>query len=214
MLSSVFETKKLVFVRKGTLFMTTETEAIKVQILSTGNAEILLEENDFLIVKWIKPEIKYSMAAYQYGKTGMANNYPWECSLTEEQIAFFLEHINAAVEYFKSKHHYFHLEVNEVSYENIVSIDEHGIKFSDLHWLTYKECTINFKRKYPNSRENCIGERNITVEPPYIELYSTYAHTKILFNKKGLFWKNKNMIDFHNLQRHINEFGYTTLDLS
>lgn len=103
MLSSVFKTKKLVFVRKGTLFMTAETEAIKVQILSTGNAEILLEENDFLIVKWIKPEIKYSMAAYQYGKTGMANNYPWECSLTEEQIAFFLEHINAAVEYFKSK---------------------------------------------------------------------------------------------------------------
>lgn len=82
--------------------MTAETEAIKAQILSTGNAEILLEENDFLIVKWIKPEIKYSMAAYQYGKTGMANNYPWECSLTEEQIAFFLEHINAAVEYFKS----------------------------------------------------------------------------------------------------------------
>lgn len=119
--------------------MTAETEAIKAQILSTGNAEILLEENDFLIVKWIKPEIKYSMAAYQYGKTGMANNYPWECSLTEEQIAFFLEHINAAVEYFKSKHHYFHLEVKEVSYENIVSIDEHGIKFSDLHWLTYKE---------------------------------------------------------------------------
>lgn len=77
--------------------MTAETEAIKAQILSTGNAEILLEENDFLIVKWIKPEIKYSMAAYQYGKTGMANNYPWECSLTEEQIAFFLEHINAAV---------------------------------------------------------------------------------------------------------------------
>ena len=51
--------------------MTAETEAIKVQILSTGNAEILLEENDFLIVKWIKPEIKYSMAAYQYGKTGI-----------------------------------------------------------------------------------------------------------------------------------------------
>lgn len=51
--------------------MTAETEAIKAQILSTGNAEILLEENDFLIVKWIKPEIKYSMAAYQYGKTGM-----------------------------------------------------------------------------------------------------------------------------------------------
>ena len=45
------EIVKQKFVRKGTLFMTAETEAIKVQILSTGNAEILLEENDFLIVK-------------------------------------------------------------------------------------------------------------------------------------------------------------------
>lgn len=129
MISSVFKTKKLVFVRKGTLFMTAETEAIKAQILSTGNAEILLEENDFLIVKWIKPEIKYSMAAYQYGKTGMANNYPWECSLTEEQIAFFLEHINAAVEYFKSKHHYFHLEVKEVSYTSNVYLVKDGTLF-------------------------------------------------------------------------------------
>ena len=31
MISSVFKTKKLVFVRKGTLFMTAETEAIKAQ---------------------------------------------------------------------------------------------------------------------------------------------------------------------------------------
>ena len=57
--------------------MTDETEIVKKQILSTGNAEILLEENDFLIVKWTLSEIKYSMVAYQYGKTGMANNFPW-----------------------------------------------------------------------------------------------------------------------------------------
>ena len=61
--------------------MTDETEIVKKQILSTGNAEILLEENDFLIVKWTLPETKYSMVAYQYGKTGMANNFPWECAL-------------------------------------------------------------------------------------------------------------------------------------
>ena len=34
--------------------VTTETEAIKTRILSTGQAEILLEENDFLIVKWLQ----------------------------------------------------------------------------------------------------------------------------------------------------------------
>ena len=47
--------------------MTDETEIVKKQILSTGKAEILLEENDFLIVKWTLPEIKYSMVAYQFG---------------------------------------------------------------------------------------------------------------------------------------------------
>ena len=61
--------------------MTDETEIVKKQILSTGKAEILLEENAFLIVKWTLPEIKYSMVAYRYGKTGMANNFPWECAL-------------------------------------------------------------------------------------------------------------------------------------
>lgn len=132
--------------------MTDETEIVKKQILSTGKAKILLDENDFLIVKWTLPEIKYSMVAYQYGKTGMANNFPWECSL-------------------------------------------------------------NFKRKYPNSGGTCIGERDVTAKPPYIELYSTYAHTKILFRKKGIF-DNKNMTYFHDLQRLINQFGYTTRDLS
>lgn len=152
------------------------------------------------------------MAAYPYGKTGMANNFPWECSLTEKQTAYFPEHIDEAIEYFKSKHHYFHLEINEIDYDSIVAIDEHGIKFDSLHWLTYKECVSNFNRQYPNSSGNCIGERDITAEPPYIELYSTYAHTKILFAKKGFF--NKNVEDFHNLQRLINKFGYETLDLS
>ena len=193
--------------------MTDETEIVKKQILSTGKAEILLEENDFLIVKWTLPEIKYSMVAYQYGKTGMANNFPWECSLTEKQTAYFLERTDEAIAYFKSKHHYFHIEIDEVDYDNIVTIDEYGIKFKDFHWLTYRECTLNFKRKYPNSGGTCIGERDVTAKPPYIELYSTYAHTKILFRKKGIF-DNKNMTYFHDLQRLINQFGYTTRDLS
>ena len=99
-------------------------------------------------------------------------------------------------------------------YDSIVNIDTHGIKFRDFHWLTYEECAFNFKRKYPNSSGKCIGERDITANPPYIELYTFYAHDKILFNKKGLFSKSKNIDDFHYLQKLIQEFGYTTLDLS
>ena len=95
----------------------------------------------------------------------------------------------------------------------IKEFQKDGIKFKDFHWLTYRECALNFKRKYPNSGGTCIGERDVTAKPPYIELYSTYAHTKILFHKKGIF-DNKNMTYFHDLQRLINQFGYTTRDLS
>lgn len=194
--------------------MTAETESIKRQILSTDKAEILLEENDFLIIKWLLSKAKFCMVAYPYGKTGMANSEPWEYELTEQQATYYLKHIDEAIAYFESKHHYFHIEIKEVDYNSIANIDEHGIKFRDYHWLTYKECAFNFKRKYPNSSGICVGERDITANPPYIELYSFYAHDKILFNKKGLFSKKKNTDDFLYLQNLIQEFGYTTYDLS
>lgn len=126
--------------------MKDETELVKLQILSTGRGEILLEQDDFLLVKWTLPEkdgtvtTKYSLNAYAYNKTGMGNNYPWQKNITAEQAARFLENVDEAAEYFKSQHHYFHTEVKEVSCVDIKSVDEDGVRFKDKLFVTYNEC--------------------------------------------------------------------------
>lgn len=200
--------------------MTNETELVKLQIEATGRAEILLEQNDYLIVKWNIPQdnggikTKYSFEAFAYSATGMGNNYPWSCEITEEQALYFLGHIDEATEFFKSKHHYFHTEVTEVSYADIHSMDKNVIRFRDGRTISYRECVFNFNRLHPGSEVKCVGDRDITANPPYIELYSIYSHYRILFDRKGLFSKKENLDNFHKLQKQIQDFGYTTFDLS
>ncbi len=199
--------------------MTTETEIVKIQVEATGRAEILVEENDYLIVKWAIPtdggvSMKFSFEAYAYGAAGMANNYPWSYEITEEQAMYFVGHIDEATEYFKSKHHYFHTEIREISFDSIQSIDKDVIRFKDGHCVSWHECAVNFNRLHPGSTFKCVGDRDITADPPYIELYGVYAHDRILFDRKGLFTKKHNIDNFHKLQRQIREFGYTTFDLS
>lgn len=200
--------------------MTNETELVKIQVQSTGRAEILLEQNDFLIVKWTLPNddgtthIKYSFEAYAYSTSGMGNNYPWSHEITEERANYFLVHIGEAEAYFKSKHHYFHTEINEVRYEDIESVDEDGIKFRSGHIVTFAECVNNFSRLHPGSEYKCIGDCDVTAAPPYIELYSAYAHEKILFAGGGPFARKNNIAGFHKLRKQIEDLGYTTFDLS
>ncbi len=200
--------------------MTTETELVKIQIEATGRAKILLEQNDYLIVKWTIPlddggvKTYFSFEAYAYGATGMANNYPWSSRITEEQAMYFIKHVDEAAEYFKSKHHYFHTEIREVSFDAISTIDKEVVRFKNGHWVTWRECVFNFNRLHPGSMYKCVGDRDITAEPPYIELYSTYAHDRILFDRKGITSEKRNFDNFHMLVRQIREFGYNVFDLS
>ncbi|MCM1165527.1 MAG: hypothetical protein NC299_07925 [Lachnospiraceae bacterium] len=199
--------------------MTDETALVKLQIESTGRAEILLEEDDYLIVKWTLPtdggaRITYSFEAFAYSASGMGNNYPWSHEVSEERARYFAEHADEATEYFKSKHHYFHTEIREVGYDEIRGVDGSGITFGDGHVVTYHECAVNFKRKHPESGGRCIGERDMTAEPPYIEIYGVYAHDRIIFDRKGGFAERENLANFHKLRKQIEEFGYTTFDLS
>jgi len=199
--------------------LTTETEIVKIQVQSTGRAEILLEENDYLIVKWTVPlesggvKTEFSFEAYAYAASGMANDYPWSHKITEEQALYFVGHVDEATEYFKSKHHYFHTEIREVSFEDIRSIEKDVIRFNDGHSVTWRECVFNFNRLHPGSKYKCVGDRDITSEPPYIELYSVYVHDRILFGDIRLTQK-QNIDNFHRLQKQIQDFGYTTFDLS
>ena len=49
--------------------MTDETALVKLQIQSTGRADILLEENDFLIVKWTLPNDAVALGSRCYPRT-------------------------------------------------------------------------------------------------------------------------------------------------
>lgn len=199
--------------------MTNETALVKIQIEATGRAEILLEENDYLIVKWTLPSddgsvrIKFSFEAYAYAASGMGNNYPWSSTITEEQAAYFVEHVEEATEYFRSKHHYFHTEIKTVSFDDIKCIDKDGVRFKDGHFVSWRECVVNFNRLHSGGFK-CVGERDITAVPPYIELYSVYAHDRIVFDRKGFFSKRQNIDNFHMLVKQIRDFGYNAFDLS
>lgn len=197
--------------------MTKELACVKRMIESTGKAQILLESNDFLLVEWNIPDVssRYCLHAYPYGKSGMANNEPWSYDITDEQAKYFLADPDKAEAFFKSKHWYFHTaEVKVQSFDDITSINENGIGFSDGHWFRYAECVHLWQRDFPQSNKSlCIGQRDITAEPPYIEFWSFYHHDKVVFDKRGLF-SCQNKKNFHKLCRQIGKYGYTIYDLS
>lgn len=199
--------------------MTKETEIVKLQVEATGRAEILLEQNDYLLVKWTIPlddggvKVKFSFEAYAYAASGMGNNYPWSREITEEQALYFVGHVDEATEYFKSKHHYFHTEIRDVSFDDIHSINKDGVRFKDGHFVSWRECMVNFERLHPGIEYKCVGDRYLYDEPPYIELYSVYAHDRILFDRKGLFAKRHNIDNFNKLLDQIRKFGYNVYDL-
>lgn len=196
--------------------MTKELESIKKYIENTHKADVLLERENFLLVEWHIPEISthFCLQAYPYGKTGMANNQPWQYNITDEQAEHFLADPDEAEDFFNSKHWYFHpAEVREVSFDDIVLINGDGIKFKDFHWFSFNECVFLYKRDYPEN-EACIGERDITANPPYIEFWSFYKHDKVIFDRKGLFAGKTNERNFHKLCRLILMYGFSTRDMS
>lgn len=197
--------------------MTEELISVKRYIESTGRAETLLERENFILVKWdnpYNPGIRYCLHAFPYGKSGMANNEPWRYDITDEQAADFLAHPDKAEEFFNSKHWFFHTcDAREVSFDEIAEVKERGISFKDMHWFDFAECVYMYRRDFPSSR-NCVGERDITAKPPYIEFWSFYHHDKVVFDRRGAFSKNKNTDNFHKLFELIEKYGYSTRDLS
>lgn len=197
--------------------MTEELASMKRMIENTGRAKILLERNDFLLAHWNNSDVssRYCLHAYPYGKSGMANNLPWEYEITDEQADFFLANPDKAEDFFKSKHWYFHdTEIKVYNFDDITQINENGINFKDGHWFRFAECVHLWHRDHPQSESMCIGKRDIAAEPIYIEFWSFYHHDKVIFDKNGMFSKKKNIEDFHKLCQIINDYGYTTYDLS
>lgn len=100
------------------------------------------------------------------------------------------------------------------SITDVISISEIGILLSGGINISFPECAINFHTTHKNSSINCIGERDISANPPYFEFYMGNNHIKLLFDYNGIFSKSKNRKLFHDMQKYISVSGYTTYDLS
>lgn len=196
--------------------MTEELAGMKRYIESTGRAETLLERENFILVKWdnpYNPGIRYCLHAFPYGKSGMANNDPWRCDLTDEQAEYFLAHPDNAEEYFKYKHsHFSSALINFWSIDGVRDINENGIEFMHGHFVAFAECVQLIKRFRPEN-ECCIGERSITAKPPIIEFQSPSYRDIVLFNGRGMLSERKNAANFRKLCRLIERYGYSTIEI-
>lgn len=198
--------------------MTDELACMKQYIESTGRAVVLLERNDFLLVEWNNvpnmPKRYYRLHAFPYARSGMGNSEPWNCKITDEQAEFFLTHPDEAEEYFKYKHsHFSSAKINFWNFDSITGINENGISFGDSYFVRFAECVQLYKRRCPENGR-CIGERDITAKPPFIELQSLCYRDRVSFDKRGLLSERKNEMNFHKLCRIIRRYGYSTYDLS
>ena len=100
------------------------------------------------------------------------------------------------------------------SITDVISIRETGILLSGNIFISFPECAENFHAEHKNTSMNCIGERDISANPPYFEFYTSDNHIKILFDRKGIFSDSKNRKLFYDMQKYISVLGYRTYDLS
>ncbi|MCM1507587.1 MAG: hypothetical protein NC177_10705 [Ruminococcus flavefaciens] len=100
------------------------------------------------------------------------------------------------------------------SIADVTSISGTDIMISGGIDISFKECAENFHAEYKSTSMNCVGERDISANPPYFEFYTGSNHIKVIFDCKGFFGKSKSIKLFHDMQRQIYVFGYTTYDLS
>ena len=98
----------------------------------------------------------------------------------------------------------------------IAKITIKGISLKTGKFIDFSVCAENFKKAYPDGNGKCVGERNIT-DWSFI-FYSSPRPITIKFIPKNrlieVFSANNTMKRFHSLQRKIDDYGYTTYDLT
>lgn len=103
-----------------------------------------------------------------------------------------------------------------ISEKDIVNVSNAGISYQG-GFINFRECAYNFKAEHGGDGK-CVGERDITGSTPCFIFYTAPLTTHIFFIPKGklaeLFSKVPTYQRFHNLQKQLNEYGYTTRDLS
>lgn len=100
--------------------------------------------------------------------------------------------------------------------DNIVEITSKGISLKNGTFIDFSACAENFKKANPTSSGTCVGEREFT--DMSFTFYTNPKPIMIIFEPRNKFFElltaNSTVKRFHSLQRKINNFGYSTLDIS
>ena len=100
--------------------------------------------------------------------------------------------------------------MKDISCYNIISMDGFGITFKNGDHMLFSDCAGRDSRY----SEKCVGERNALADPPYIEFFTPGGNIRVVFNKTGILEKKKNQKYFGKFHIDIQEYGFTTFDLS
>ena len=105
--------------------------------------------------------------------------------------------------------------MKEYSYIDIQKITKAGILFKDGFELLFEECRNEWaiKNKIKRDESYCVAERNSLAQIPYFLFYSK-ERVKVIFYKKGIFYKKKSKDEFRNLQVSLNRFGFSSYDIT
>lgn len=100
--------------------------------------------------------------------------------------------------------------------EDIAGISPNGISLSNMKFINFRECAYNFKRIHGGSGK-CVAERDMTGSNPSFGFYTAPKPTEIFFlpqsKWKEFFARKTTAQRFHELQKQIESFGFTTYDM-
>lgn len=97
--------------------------------------------------------------------------------------------------------------------DSICAVTAQGILLENGDFIDFAVCAANFAALHGGSG-SCVGERDITGSNPSFGFYTAPLTTHIFFMPKGLFGRKSAVRRFHEMQRKIESFGYTTYDMT
>lgn len=103
----------------------------------------------------------------------------------------------------------------DYDYRRIKSIDSDGIVLADGNRILFDECSKNIAEEngIGSTDSRCIAERNATAIPAYFLFFSN-ERIRVTF-KHGFFpWSKNHKKAFLKMQKAINQYGYSSYDIS
>ncbi len=105
--------------------------------------------------------------------------------------------------------------MKEYNYKDIKEITKSHVLFKDGFDMLFEECINEFSVVHNLTRggSRCVAKRDCLETPPYFLFYSK-ERVKVFFDFKGPFKNERILNKFMELQMLLDEYGYTTFDLT